>query len=106
MNGFYMSIPAGMLFRRFWCGQCGTQLKRVSEKKNLIRGDDGFDEAERFLRRRVQGGKIRVYVNPMNEITVKEFRFICPACNRSTDYETQKIIAMKQKQCGHKIVDE
>ena len=106
MNGFYMNIPVGMLFRRFYCGNCGTRLKRIGEKKVLVRGDEGFDEAERYLRRPVQGGKIRIYTNPMEEITVKEYRYICPGCNRVTMYDEQKEVAKQQKQLKRKVIEE
>ena len=95
-SGATASIPLAMLTKKFYCHQCGQQLKIQKVTRTLTPGDPDYAAAE-----------IEVFdldTLPKGSISVTKAPFVCPSCHAETTYEEQKEIAKRQKQMGTRIL--
>lgn len=92
MKGKIYSISFGMLFKRYYCADCGTKLK--TEKTHRIVTKDDPD----YYRYHDVGQFPRV------DYEVYDQRFQCPSCGRRTAYDEQCILNRIQKKLGTKIL--
>ena len=88
MNGKSISMPIGMVCRRYYCVKCGTKLKRERTHRVVTESDKDY---YRYQDR----GKF-----PRRDYDVYGYRFKCPSCGMRIAYDEQCIIKRIQKQQG------
>ena len=87
---YVFTVPAGMLFKRMYCGSCGNKLKKTFTSKIYKKGDLGY-ERPAFTRFEI----------PFNyQTTSSTYVYYCPRCRWIIDYEQQLIIQKLQKKYG------
>lgn len=92
LKGKSISIPFGMLFKKYDCSKCGTRLKK--EKTHRIVTPDDKD----YYRYHDYG------TFPRRDYDVYEYQFQCPACGARISYDEQCKIARIQKQQGTTVL--
>lgn len=88
-----ITIPFGMVTRRFYCYQCGQKLLRHSRTRTVRPGDPDYKE---YAIRR-SGNKTTFWAG---DVDVTEYDFRCPDCNIITQYDKQLVIEAIQKNLG------
>ena len=87
-SGATVSIPAAMLFKKYYCHKCGERLKRHKVTEALNPGDLGYQAARnRFADMPLGKGSI----------SVTHYVFRCPICDTTITFDEQEDIAVKQK---------
>ena len=81
-----------MLFKRYYCADCGTKLK--TEKTHRIVTKDDPD----YYRYHDVGQFPRV------DYDVYDYRFRCPSCGKRTTYDEQRVISKMQKKQGSHLL--
>ena len=95
MKNRTVSVPLGMVSRKYFCHRCGTQLVRKSRTRTVRRGDPDY--------RKYRGtGKMRM----IGDIEVTEYDFHCSACNTITGYQEQCIIEYIQKRADRHVLSQ
>jgi len=80
-----VTIPIGMLYRKFNCPYCGTKLKMNKNKKeqDIDVKSDEYKNNKKYQyigkSRRIAWGKIKV--------TEKHYNYICKGCNKQYEYD-------------------
>ena len=77
-TGFELEIPAGMLFKRLCCDNCGARLKKQRIVNLYKKGEPEFQN--HLLGHPTIG---------MTRIKKVSFVYICPHCGKITSYEDQ-----------------
>jgi transcription elongation factor Elf1 len=95
-SGATASIPVAMLIKKFYCHQCGQQLKIQKVTRTLTPGDPDCAAAEKEI--------FDLDTLPKGSISVTKASFVCPFCHAETTIEAQKEIAKQQKQAGTRIL--
>ena len=96
-KGTEIYMPFGMVFRRMWCTNCGTKLKRHKISTVYRRGDEGYKSKMRA------GGATFYNLETYTKIT---YDYQCPECGKITTYEEQVKLAKIQKKLGKKVLRE
>ncbi len=78
-TGKSIEIPAGMLFRKFYCHHCGERLTRKAKKRIVTPKDPDWRKHNRV-------GRIQLFPG---DVEVTEYDFCCPACGQITTYDEQ-----------------
>lgn len=78
-TGVSIQIPAGMLFRKFYCHRCGERLKRQAKKRIVTPQDPDWHKHNRV-------GRIQFFEG---DVEVTEYDFCCPCCGQITTYDAQ-----------------
>ena len=94
-KGSETKIPAGMVFRKMFCHQCGAQLKKHRITEVYKEGDAGY--SNRILGQPTLG---------MSEISKSYYIYKCANCGSEISYDDQCDVAKKQKRLEKKILDE
>ena len=89
-----VSIPLGMLSRKFYCHRCGQQLLRHKSTKLYQPGDPEYKKHAV----RKTGNQIEFLIG---SVEVTEYDFRCPQCNTFTQYKEQLVIENIQKRLGN-----
>lgn len=93
MSSKTISIPFGMITRKFYCHQCGQKLLRHRKTRTLHPGDPDY---KKYAIHRT-GNKVTFWTG---DAKVIEYDFHCPNCNITTQYDKQLIIEHIQKKLG------
>lgn len=93
MKNRSVSLPIGMVSRKFFCHRCGTQLDRKPRTRTLRHGDADYKKYSRT-------GNMRM----LGDIEVTEYDFHCPACGTVIGYKEQCVIEYIQKQADRHIL--
>lgn len=88
MNGKSISIPLGMVCRRYHCVRCGTKLKKERTHRVVTESDKDYYQYQDYGR------------FPRRDYDVYGYRFKCPSCGMRIAYDEQCIIKRIQKQQG------
>ena len=91
-----VSVPFGIMFRQFYCHKCGERLEKELRTRTLNRGDPDYKKHNRFGRKHIVAGTIRV----------SEYVFVCPHCGHTIGYSEQCVIEKIQKRLGEKQLTE
>ena len=94
-SGATVSIPAAMLFKKYYCHKCGERLKRQKVTETLNPGDLGYQAA----RNRFAGMPLG-----KRAISVTHYVFRCPICDTTITFDEQEDIAVKQKHAKSHIL--
>mgnify|MGYP003300577526 CR=1 FL=1 len=92
MKGKSYSIPAGMVFKKYYCSHCGAKL--VKSKTHRVVSKDDKD----YYRYHNYG------TFPRRDYDVYDYRFKCPDCGARISYDEQCIIERIQKKQGHTVL--
>lgn len=89
MKNFSITIPIGMIFKKFYCHKCGSRLEKSARKRTVRRGDPDYKKYRNIGDSYVIG-----------DIEVTQYDFCCPSCGEITGYDEQCILEHIQKQTG------
>ena len=93
-----VSIPFGMVTRKFYCHQCGQILHRYPRSRTVRPGDPDY---RKYAFRRI-GGKLTFW---FGDVEITEYEFRCYACDIFTKYDKQLVIEHIQKNSGkHRLM--
>ena len=92
-----ITIPIGMMARKFYCHHCGQELQR---NKNTILYRPGDPDYKKHAVQR-SGGRINV---SFGDVEITEYNFCCPDCSAVIEYEDQLVIENIQKNLGHRCL--
>lgn len=96
MSNQSISIPAGMIFKTFYCHKCGKKLVKKPETRTVRPGSPDYHKHAKSRRFHMVG-----------DIEVTEYHFRCPNCENTVEYDEQCVIASVQKKlCRKKLSDE
>ena len=93
MKNFSVTIPFGMLFKKFYCHHCGSRLEKSARKRTVRKGDPDYKKYRNI-------GDMYV----IGDIEVTEYDFHCPSCGEITGYDEQCILGHIQKRTGGHIL--
>lgn len=94
MKGKSYSIPAGMVFKKYYCSHCGAKL--VKSKTHRVVSKDDKD----YYQYRDYG------TFPRCDYDVYDYEFKCEKCNKKISYDEQCIIERIQKKLKKKVLSE
>lgn len=92
MNGKSYSVPAGMVFSKYYCAKCGTKLKKEKTHRIVTQYDHDYYQYH------------DVGTFPLRDYDVYSYRFQCPSCHARISYDEQCIIKRIQKKQGHFVL--
>lgn len=95
-QGYKSSIDVGMIFKKMYCGKCGTRLRVEKNTEIIEKGDDRFSN-------RMPG---KVWAIGMSSYRYVTYIYCCPNCGAETTYDEQCIVSKKQKRLKKIILDE
>ena len=96
MKNKSVSIPIGMVTKKFYCHKCGERLIRNARTRTIKRGDPDYKEHSRVG-----------HTHLIGDVELTEYDFKCPACGKIIGYEEQCVIGKIQKQlCKNILSDE
>ena len=99
MGSKTVSIPAGMVFRKFYCHKCGQKLQRAARTFTVRPGDPDYKKYA------IHKNGLRITFFP-GDVQVTEYDFCCPDCHHVTGYREQQIIAHIQKKVGARVLSQ
>ena len=103
VTGQVVTIPFGMLLKKYYCIHCGNKLKRKKVEEIFSPGDEGYKEArEEVIKTCSRGNRIMIPFD--GEIKITHYVFECPHCGKMVSYELQKEFAKTQKKTKSKIL--
>lgn len=91
MKNKSISIPAGMVFKKFYCHKCGEKLVKEPKKRIVTPKDADYREYNSI-------GNMHV----IGDIEVTEYDFKCPSCGNIIKYDEQCVIGKIQKKLDKK----
>ena len=92
MKGKSISIPFGMVFKKYYCSKCGTRLKKEKTHRIVTPSDKDY------YRYHEHG------TFPRCNYDVYDYQFQCPACKARISYDEQCKIELIQKQQGETVL--
>ena len=92
LKGKSMSIPFGMVFKKYYCSNCGTRLKKEKTHRIVTPGDRDYYQYHDY-------GTF-----PQRDYDVYSYQFQCPACKARISYDEQCKIERIQKQQGTTVL--
>ena len=97
-RGRVFTMPVGMVFKKMYCHQCGTRLKKEKICNLYKKGEPGYTTQlpGRF-------GGIPLGMSELEEIS---YIYQCANCRLAITYDEQCIIAKKQKKLKKRIITE
>ncbi len=96
MKNKSVSIPMGMLTKKFYCHKCGGRLERHSKTRTVSPGDPDYRKHNRINHR----------THMIGDVEVTEYDFQCPACGNIIEYDEQCVIGKIQKQLHKSTLSE
>lgn len=95
MKNKSISIPAGMVFKKFYCHKCSERLVKEPKKRIVKPGDIDYREHNKIGRMHMVG-----------EVEVTEYDFKCIECGNIISYDEQCVIGKIQKKLNKKELNE
>ena len=95
MKNKSISIPAGMVFKKFYCHKCGERLVKESKKRIVTPKDADYREYNSIAD-----------IHMIGDIEVTEYDFKCPECGNIISYDEQCVIGKIQKKINKKELNE
>ena len=88
MKGFSISIPFGMVFKKYYCSVCGARLEKEKTHRVVTKEDKDYYQYHDY-------GEF-----PRRDYNVYDYRFMCPSCKARISYDEQCIVESIQKKLG------
>ena len=95
MNNKSISIPTGMVTKKFYCHECGERLVKNPKVRTIKPGDPDYKKHSRIGRTRIIG-----------DIELTEYDFKCPSCEKLISYDEQCVIGEIQKNVGMHVLSQ
>ncbi len=95
MKNKSVTIPAGMVFKRFYCHKCGERLVKHPNKRIVKPGDSDYREHSRI-------GDMNV----IGDIEVTEYDFKCHDCGNIIHYNEQRVIEKIQNKLQKNVLSD
>ena len=92
MKGKFISIPYGMVFKKYYCSKCGTRLKKEKTHRSVTPDDKDYYQYHDY-------GSF-----PKRDYDVYGYQFQCPVCKARISYDEQCKIRRIQKKQGTTIL--
>ena len=96
MKNKSVSIPMGMILKKYDCHKCGERLEKYPKTRTVSSGDPDYGKHNRINHR----------THMIGDVEVTEYDFQCPACGNIIDYDEQCVIGKIQKQFHKSILSE
>ncbi len=96
MKNTSVSIPMGMVTKKFYCHKCGERLGKHSKTRTLSPGDPDYRKHNRINHR----------THMIGDVEVTEYDFECPSCGNIIEYDEQCVIKKIQKQLHKSTLSE
>ena len=96
MKNKSVSIPMGMVTKKFYCHKCGERLGKHPKTRTLSPGDPDYRKHNRINHR----------THMIGDVEVTEYDFQCPACGNIIEYDEQCVIGKIQKQLDKSTLSE
>ena len=96
MKNKSVSIPMGMVTKKFYCHKCGEKLQKFAKTRTVKPGDPDYKEHSRFNHR----------THMIGDVEVTEYDFKCPACHNMITYDEQQTMALIQKKLSKNTLSE
>ncbi len=96
MKNKSVSIPMGMVTKKFYCHKCGERLGKHSKTRTISPGDPDYRKHNRINHR----------THMVGDVEVTEYDFQCPACGNIIEYDEQCVIRKIQKQLHKNTLSE
>ena len=96
MKNKSVSIPMGMVTKKFYCHKCGERLGKHPKTRTLSPGDPDYRKHNRINRK----------THIIGDIEVTEYDFQCPACKNVIEYDEQCVVRKIQKQLRKNILSD
>ncbi len=80
-----ISIPFGMIFKKYYCSHCGTKLIKEKTYRIITKDDKDYYQYHEFC------------TFPNNDHHAYSYQFKCPNCNKRIAYIEQRIISKIQR---------
>ena len=92
MNGKSWSIPAGLVFKKYYCKDCGNKLEKEKTHRVVTKDDPDYFQYQDYN------------TFPHRDYDVYSYRFKCSFCNKSISYNEQCIYDRIQRENKTKIL--
>ena len=92
MKSVNLSIPLGIVFKKYYCSKCGAELKKEKTHRVVTKDDKDYYQYHDI-------GKF-----PRRDYNVYDYRMKCPSCNARVSYDEQCILERIQKKRGHRVL--
>ena len=86
MNGKSVSIPFGMVFKKYYCSKCGARLEKEKTHRVVTKDDRDYYQYH-------EHGTF-----PRRDYDVYGYQFKCPSCEARISFDEQCIIERIQKE--------
>ena len=96
MKNKSVSIPMGMVTKKFYCHKCGERLGKHPKTRTLSPGDPDYRKHSRINRK----------AHMIGDIEVTEYDFQCPACKNVIEYDEQCVVRKIQKQLRKNVLSD
>ena len=93
MKNKSVSIPMGMVTKKFYCHKCGERLGKHPKTRTLSPGDPDYRKYNRINHK-----------HRIGDIEVTDYDFQCPACKNVIEYDEQCVVRKIQKQLRKNIL--
>ena len=94
MKNKSVSIPVGMVIKKFYCHKCGERLRKHPQTRIVKPGDPDYRKHSRINRR----------IQMIGAVEVTEYNFRCPACENFMEYRAQCVVRKMQKKLRKNIL--
>ena len=95
MKNKHISMPLGMVTKRFHCHKCGGMLERRANTRTVSHNDHDYRKYSTVSHRHMIG-----------DVEVTEYNFCCPVCGNTMEYDEQCVIAKLQNKLGKSVLTE
>ena len=96
MENKSVSIPMGMVTKKFYCHKCGERLGKHSKTRTISPGAPDYRKHNRINHR----------THMIGDVEVTEYDFQCPACGNIIEYDEQCVVGKIQKRFRKNILSE
>ena len=96
MKNKSVSIPMGMVTKKFYCHKCGERLGKHPKTRTVKPGDPDYRKHSRISHR----------THMIGDVEVTEYDFQCSACGNVIEYDEQRVVRKIQKQLRKNILSD
>ena len=95
MKNKSVSIPIGMVTKKFYCHKCGERLCKYPNTRTVKPGDPDYRKHSKIN-----------HLHMVGDVEVTEYDFRCPACENIIEYDEQRVVGKIQKQLSKNILSD
>ena len=95
MKNKSVSIPIGMVTKKFYCHKCGERLCKYPNTRTVKPGDPDYRKHSKIN-----------HLHMVGDVEVTEYDLRCPACENIIKYDEQRVVGKIQKQLSKNILSD